>query len=372
MPVRPDRFWTRAAIAACAAAVLAMAPAPVCAQTQTQAPLPSPAAPYERPAMPPSYSPDELDRIVSPVALYPDPLLANVLTAATFPDDIPDAFRWADDHHHLSGARLTAAMAADDVPWDPSVQALLPFPSVLEMMASDMPWTEEVGDAVLADRQAVMDAVQRMRHRARDYGYLRGCDNVVVSTGPYVEIMPVNPAFITVPYYFPRTVFAEPVPGVLYGGVYCGYGVHLGVWFGPWGWGSTRIFWPNGTIIIDGAPWDRNWVNRGIYRHPYRSPRFAAPPPPERHPERPRTPRERERERPKGAPPPERPSEANPPTSARPPQGRPPSDGTQPPQNNPPQRARPPQNDPPTASPPSGGSKTAPPAGTPPERKRKE
>lgn len=310
---------------------------------QVQVPLPSPAAPYQRPEAPPFFTPAELDRLVSPIALYPDPLLANVLTAATFPDDIPDAYRWADDHHHLSGARLTAAMAADDVPWDPSVQALLPFPSVLEMMAKDMPWTDALGDAVLADRQAVMDAVQRMRHTARDYGYLRGCESVVVSTGPYVEIMPVEPGFITVPYYFPKYVFGPPVPGVLYGGVYCGYGVHLGVWFAPWGWGRTRIFWPNGAIIIDGAPWERTWVNRGAYRHPYQAPRFAAPRPPERHREEPRTPREEQRERPKGAPPRGRPSEGSPP-QGNPPQG-----------SNPPPRATPaPQSEPPKATPPSG------------------
>ena len=299
---------------------LAVVAAPV--RAQERPPLLPPAAPYERPATPPSLTLEELDRLVSPIALYPDPLLANVLTAATFPDDIPDAAKWADDHHHLTGSRLTAAMAADSVPWDPSVQALLPFPSVLGMMAGDIPWTRAVGDAVLADRKAVMDAVQRMRRTANDYGYLRDCRGVVVETGPWINIMPSRPGFIVVPYYFPRSVFEPPTPGPYYGGVYCGYGVDLGVWFEPWGWGSTRIIWPDGTILFDGVPWVRTWVNRNTYRHPYQAPHFKVPPPPERHREQPRTPRERQRERPRGAPP----------------QG-PPSQGSQPqPQNNPPPR----------------------------------
>lgn len=321
---------------------------------QEPPPLPVPAAPYERPDTPPVPTPAELDRLVSPIALYPDPLLANVLTAATFPDDIPGAAKWADDHHHLSGSRLTAAMAADAVPWDPSVQALLPFPSVLGMMAGDMPWTEALGDAVLSDRKAVMDAVQRMRRIANDYGYLRGCRDVAVHTGPWIDIMPLRSDFIVVPYYFPKYVFQPPVPGVLYGGVYCGYGVQLGVWFGPWGWGATRILWPEGTIILDGMPWERTWVNQRVYRHPYRSPRFSAPPPPERHREQPRTPRERERERPRGAPP----------------QG-PPSQGSQPqPQDGNPPRGRAPKGGATPSGPQDGGDKATPAPGRPPGKRK--
>jgi len=84
---------------------------------------------------PPPYSPSQLDRLVSRIALYPDPLLAQVLAAATFPDQIPDAAGWADQHHYLSGEDLARAISDDMLPWDPSAQALLPFPSVLEMMA---------------------------------------------------------------------------------------------------------------------------------------------------------------------------------------------------------------------------------------------
>jgi Protein of unknown function (DUF3300) len=86
---------------------------------------------------PPSFSPDQLDQIVSRIALYPDPLLAQILSASTFPDQIPDAASWADQHHYLTGQALADAINADQLPWDPSVQALLPFPSVIDQMASD-------------------------------------------------------------------------------------------------------------------------------------------------------------------------------------------------------------------------------------------
>src|SRR5580693_10365545 len=112
-------------------------------------------------APPPSFPPAQLDQLVQRVALYPDPLLAQVLSAATFPDQIGDAAKWADQHHYLTGDALAQAITGDQLPWDPSVQALLPFPSVLDMMASDMNWTSQLGNAFLAQHQEVMDAVQR-------------------------------------------------------------------------------------------------------------------------------------------------------------------------------------------------------------------
>ena len=138
---------------------------------------------------PPNYSPEQLNRMVSRIALYPDPLLAQILTAATFPDQIPDAAKWADEHHYLSGQDLANAITGDQLSWDPSVQALLPFPSVLDMMASDMDWTTDLGNAVLAQRPDVMDAVQSERHKARDYGYLRSNAQIVVSGGSYIQII---------------------------------------------------------------------------------------------------------------------------------------------------------------------------------------
>ena len=242
------------------------------------APLPAPGEPpVPVPAAPPVYPAAELDRIVSPIALYPDPLLAQVLAATTYAAEIPGAAQWADEHRAVTGPALPGAMTAAALPWDPAVQALLPFPSVLDMMASSMPWTEELGSAFLAQPQDVMAAVQRMRQLASQYGYLRSSPQVQVTAGPYVEILPVNPAFVVVPYYNPVVVFAPPRPGVtVFAAINFGFGVSLGPVFAPWGWGATRVVWTSRTVIINNAPWQRTWVNRATYVHPYAVPRVAA------------------------------------------------------------------------------------------------
>jgi hypothetical protein len=218
----------------------------------------------------PYYAPEQLDRMVSRIALYPDPLLAQVLAAATFPNDIPDAATWADAHHNLTGGQLAAAIEGDQLPWDPSVQALLPFPNVLNMMASDMRWTEDIGDAFLGQQQEVMYAVQRMRQRARDYGYLRSGPQIVVAGGPYITILPARPDYIVVPYYDPVVVYARPRPGFFIGAaIGFRFGVAVGVPFRPWGWGYNRIAWDRRVVFINNAPWQRTWVNRYEYHHPY-------------------------------------------------------------------------------------------------------
>jgi hypothetical protein len=234
---------------------------------------------------PPSYPPEQLDQLVSRIALYPDPLLAQILAGATYPDQIPDAARWADQHHYLTGQALADAIQADQLPWDPSVQALLPFPSVLDMMASDMNWTTDLGNAFLAQQQDVMDAAQRERRKARDFGYLRSNGQIIVGAGPYITIMPYNPAFVVVPYYDPGIVFFPPRPGFVLGGaIRFGFGVTIGGFFRPWGWGYGRFDWGDHRVFINNAPWGRTWVNRGGYVHPYAGVRRSAPA--ERAPER--------------------------------------------------------------------------------------
>jgi hypothetical protein len=274
----------------------ALAQAPLPAPPDAQgAPLPAP------PQIAPSYPPQELDRIVSPIALYPDSLLGQVLTAATFSPEIPEAARWADQHHYVPPAVLPSAIAADHLPWQPSVQALLPFPQVLDMMAGDMPWTEELGAAFLASPDQVMDAVQRMRQSAYNYGYLQSNAQVVVRRGPFIEIVPVDPAYVVVPYYNPAVVFVEPRPGVVVAGaVRFGFGVHLGVAFAPWGWGTTHFGWGEHVLVVNNAPWRRTWVNRAVYVHPFAAvPRYAVPrgAVAEAHAVHARTEREREAER---------------------------------------------------------------------------
>src|ERR1700691_6172033 len=152
-------------------------------------------APVFGQAPPPLLPPPQLDQLVARIALYPDPLIAQILAGATYPDQIPPAATWSDQHHYLTRAALAGAIEGDQLPWHPSVQALLPFPSVLEMMAADINWTTDLGNAFLAQQQDVMDAVQRERKTAYGYGYLRSNGQIVVSNGPYITILPVNPAF---------------------------------------------------------------------------------------------------------------------------------------------------------------------------------
>jgi hypothetical protein len=155
-------------------------------------------------APPPPMGPGELDNLVQRIVLYPDALLANILTASTYPDQIPEADQWADQHAALHGDALAHAIAEDHLPWDSSVQALLPFPQALEIMASDISWTQKLGNAVLAQRPDVMDAVQRMRQASMRYGYLRTNGYYSVATaGGFIEINPINPGVFVVPVYSP-------------------------------------------------------------------------------------------------------------------------------------------------------------------------
>ncbi|HZE23043.1 MAG TPA: DUF3300 domain-containing protein [Blattabacteriaceae bacterium] len=218
----------------------------------------------------PYFPPPQLDHMVSRIALYPDPLLAQTLAAATFPDQIQDASYWADDHQGVTGNELADAIQGDQLPWDPSVQALLPFPAVLHMMASDMNWTTDLGNAFLGEQQEVMFAVQRMRQRARDYGYLRTGPQIIVGGGPYITIMPARVDYVVVPTYDPVVVYERPRVGFFIGGaIGFRFGVVLGASYRPWGWGSNRIAWDRRVVFINNAPWQRTWVNRHEYHHPY-------------------------------------------------------------------------------------------------------
>jgi hypothetical protein len=267
--------------------LFAQNPPPTYAADQSQAP-------------PPSFAPEQLDQLVGRIALYPDALLSQVLAAATFPDQIPEAAKWADEHHYLHGQELANAIQEDQLPWDPSVQALLPFPSVLDTMASDVNWTRDLGNAFLAQQQDVMDAVQRERHKAQQYGYLRSNEQIVVGGGPYVTINPVDPGYIVVPYYDPGVVFFAPRPGFFVGGgIRFGFGVGIGGFFRPWGWGYSRFDWGGHRLYINDHPWGRTWVNRGVYVHPYEGVRRFGPGArvPERHEVHPRSDRERSAQR---------------------------------------------------------------------------
>src|ERR1700728_2212210 len=225
-------------------------------------------------AQPVPLSPAQLDQLVARIALYPDPLLAQVLTASTSWTQIPEAAVWADQHSYLTGDALATAIREDNLEWDPSVLALLPFPSILHMMASDPAWLEQLGNAVLTQRADVMDAIQRMRRRAMNYGYLQSSSYInVVPSGNYIEILPAAPGVLYVPDYDPFVVFAPPPAGFVIGGaIRFGPGIVIGGAFAPWGWAAPGFLWSSHAIIIDRHPWERLWVNRGAYLHPYAHP----------------------------------------------------------------------------------------------------
>jgi hypothetical protein len=238
------------------------------------------------------------------IALYPDPLLAEILTASTFPDQIQPTASWAHQHRYLAGDELAQAIAMDRLPYDPSVLGLVPFPMVLDMMAMDLAWTQQLGSAVLADRPSVMDAVQRMRQRAWDAGYLRDTpqQRVLRNPGGWIEIQPVQPGYYYVPYYNPAVVFVRPARGVVFGlGISFGPRIYIGAAFAPFGWRGPGLDWRARAIVIDNHPWQRTWVNRQQYVHPYATP-MARPAGPrveshEREIQRREGPAPRERER---------------------------------------------------------------------------
>jgi hypothetical protein len=243
-----------------------------------QYPQPQPYPPQGQYAPPPAMAPQQLDQLVGAIALYPDGLLAQILTASTFGNEIPDAAGWANQHTYLQGDAVSQAIQQDNLPWDPSVLALLPFPQVLSYMAQNMSWTQQLGNAVLAQRSDVMDAVQRMRQQAYDYGYLRDpqftqYQRVQVLGPGNIEILPAYSGYYYVPYYNPVVVYSRPRPGFVAGGVFrFGPRIAIGASFATFGWGGVGFGWREHNILIDRRPWARTWSNRGAYVHPYAAP----------------------------------------------------------------------------------------------------
>jgi len=214
-----------AVLAAVVAATAADAQAPPAAQQGPEAPQPQAGAPLLAPPAAqqgqevpqtqtaPLLTPELLNQMLAPIALYPDELLGEILMAATYPLDVVEAARWLQDPRNasLKGDQLIAALQQQN--WDPSVKLLAPFPSILRMMDAKLEWAERLGEAFLADPKAVMDAVQRLRQRARLAGRL--------VSGPQ-EIVQTAQGEITIEAPTPETIYV-PVcdPSLIYGA--CGW-----------------------------------------------------------------------------------------------------------------------------------------------------
>jgi hypothetical protein len=212
------------------------------------------------------FSRQELDQMLAPIALYPDSLLAQVLVAATYPEQVVEADRWVKANKDLSGDQLNAAL--DKMDWDLSVKALAPFPQVLAMMDEHLDWTTKLGEAFLAQQSEVMASVQGMRQKAYAQGNLRTTEQQkVIAEGQDIEIEPANPDVVYVPYYDPMTVYGDwwwpgylpyaffPFWGPFLGWGPFGFGVGIGV--GPYwgaGWGSWN--WGGGYANVN--------MNRGL------------------------------------------------------------------------------------------------------------
>ena len=198
------------------------------------------------PTSPPLFTNQELDDLLEPIALYPDPLLAQILPASTYTEEILDAYDWLG-----SGASISEI---DSQRWDESVKAVAHYPDVLKMMAESADWTADLGDAFLNQPEDVTNSIQRLRWKARNAGNLQSNkQQTVVIVGNYIEIVPAQPQYIYVPSYDPSVVYEESPydddPFITFGA-----GLMIG------GWLTMDFDWGNHHVIYHG--WKRpGWVN---------------------------------------------------------------------------------------------------------------
>jgi hypothetical protein len=214
---------------------------------------------------------DQLDSLVAPIALYPDPLLAQMLAASTYPLEIIQLQQWMMKHKDLKGKALADAVEKED--WDPSVQAMAPLPDALKQLSENIQWTTDLGNAFLAQQSDVMDSVQRMRMKAQGTGALKSSEQQkvetkVVENKTVVVIEPSKPDVVYVPSYDPVVVYGPPVypyPPIVYptgaylatAAVSFGVGMMVGAAMsGGWGWGCG--WGGNNTININNS---NNFVN---------------------------------------------------------------------------------------------------------------
>jgi len=202
-------------------------------------------------------STEQLQQLVAPIALYPDALIAQILAAATYPDQVVEAGKWMQQNKTLQGDQL--AQEVDKQSWDPSVKALTQFPAVLANMNQNLAWTSELGDAHVNQQQELSQAIQTMRERAKQAGNLNTTTQEKVSDkGKTIVIQPAETNVVYVPQYDPWLVYGAPLavfpgwypyPGLFLDGPGIGFGLGFGVGlfagFG-WGWHGWGYDWHHG------------------------------------------------------------------------------------------------------------------------------
>jgi hypothetical protein len=214
-----------------------------------------------------------LEQLLAPVALYPDALLAQILTAATSPKQVTEANDWVQKNQQLHGTALQDA--ASQQGFDASFVALALFPDVLKMMATSLDWTTELGTAFLSDPKGVMVSVQKLRAQAQAAGNLKTTPQQSVATErqdgqTIIVIQPANPQVVYVPVYNPQVVYypAPPTAAVVIG---FGLGIAIGVamannaYYPPYAWGAWGMGWHSHSVVVVGRP----WVVPPYARYPY-------------------------------------------------------------------------------------------------------
>jgi hypothetical protein len=224
-----------------------LVPGLVVQANQSQAP--SAATAQQEPA---DLSPDQVDSLVAPIALYPDPLLAQVLAASTYPLELVQLQQWLEKNKTLKDKALADAVQKQS--WDPSVQAMAALPDVVKRLVDDIQWTADLGNAFLAQQDDVMNAVQRMRAKAQEKGNLKSNEQIkvetrVVESKQVIVVEQSNPQVVYVPSYDPVVVYGPPAypyppiyyppPGYYAAGMAISFGVGLAMgaaWGGGWGY----------------------------------------------------------------------------------------------------------------------------------------
>jgi len=273
-------------------------------QPEQPNPPPSPPVPAQQPEQPSAspFKPEELDQLLAPIALYPDELIAQILTAATYPLEIVMAARWVADPKNATLKGDALAKALEGQSWDASVKSLVPFPSVLKMMSDKLDWTQKLGDAFLSQEADCLATVQSLRRRAAAAGTLKSTPQQKVTVQPRatgeaptlpgppagepitmapvtedqtISIAPADPQVVYVPSFNPATAYgAWPYPSyppyafpppVGYGvaaGLATGlaFGAGVAITGALWGWGSPN--WGAGNVTINANQFNSINANR--------------------------------------------------------------------------------------------------------------